>query len=299
VHVQEEIDGMARGAGVPVDRVATLLYADIAPRAAGKRGGEESPIGPMCSALMGSLADGETWVGRNCDWLTPTLMRGTAAVWHARPNKIPVLAVGIRGDIDVDTGLNAERLWLHLHTMFDPKPVTDDRPRISWLFWAREALETCATLDELEGFIEATRRDRGVMAIAVEGRTGSAAVFECGTGSHLRRDFDPSAVLCATNHRLDKVSGPTPNRSGTLSRLHALRDAASRQRPQRGPDDLVGLLGGDGVEMRDPEWIRTIYSAVASPAMDAVWFSAGTPCGVTAASGGAWECVPVPWARGG
>ena len=57
------------------------------------------------------------------------------------------IGVGIRGDIDIDTGMNAEGLWLHLHTLHARDPLPDDRPVISWLFWAREALETCSTIE--------------------------------------------------------------------------------------------------------------------------------------------------------
>ena len=51
-------------------------------------------------------------------------MRGCAAVVHETPHRIPVMAVGIRGDIDIDTGLNAEGQRLHLHTLH----AKDDPP---------------------------------------------------------------------------------------------------------------------------------------------------------------------------
>ncbi|MEO1512134.1 MAG: hypothetical protein AAFU70_08680, partial [Planctomycetota bacterium] len=199
---QEEIDGMAVGAGVPVTQAAEFLYADIARAtrsaavdasvvasspivddelAAGAPGGPaDGPgAGPMCSAVMARPSGGANpWVARNCDWLYATLMRGTAAVVHETPNRIPTLAVGIRGDIDIDTGINAERLWLHLHTLLAVDDPPRDRTIISWLFWAREALELCASLDDLERFIERTGRDRGVIAVAVDGKTGEGAVFE-------------------------------------------------------------------------------------------------------------------------
>src|SRR5690606_34283906 len=145
-HFQEEIEGMARGAGIGVLGMAEFLYADIARPTGGadarlaspgeeparmeregRAGREAEPAdGPMCSGVwLAATGGAETWVGRNCDWLVPTLLRGTAAVVHAAPGRIPVMAVGIRGDIDVDTGINAERLWLHLHTLL----AMDDPPR--------------------------------------------------------------------------------------------------------------------------------------------------------------------------
>jgi len=96
---------------------------------------EADLAGPLCSAAAGRSPDGRgAWVARNCDWLRAILVRGTAAVVHRRPHAIPILAVGIRGDIDVDTGVNAERLWLHLHTLPALDAPTDDRRRFSWLF---------------------------------------------------------------------------------------------------------------------------------------------------------------------
>ncbi len=317
VHHQEEIDGMAMGAGVSTDLVATFLYADIArPPAApvdpvARRiiaGGDEDDVeearrsgGPMCSGVIARLDDGDAWIARNCDWLTPTLMRGTAAVVHEAPNRIPVMAVGIRGDIDLDTGVNAEQLWLHLHTLQTRDDPPPDRTCISWLFWAREALETCATLDELERFIERTGRDRGVFAVAGDGKTNEAAIFECSRSAHRRHDIDPAAPACVTNHSLEKQidareRGPS-RRGGTIGRFRALRSRLGETPPRRGPDDLMALLAAPDVEMRTPRFLRTIYSAVANPSATQVWFAAGRDDGTPAASAGRWSVVTPPWVR--
>lgn len=295
VHFAEEIAAMACGAGVPLGPMVDLLYADIA-----KSNHADRPSGPMCSALTARLDDGHRWVGRNCDWLTPTLMRGVSAVVHESPSRIPIMAVGIRGDLDVDTGLNAEGLWLHLHTLHATDGVPTDRPSISWLFWAREALETCATLDELERFIETTGRDRGVFVIAAEAKNGRGAVFECARSAHTRYDASDSTPFCITNHTLARperrVVAGSPNASGTVSRRQALQGIIDAEAPTRGPSDLIDALGAPGVEMRTPKWLRTIYSAVANPREQTVWFAAGTPCGQPAASMGQWSAVRPPWA---
>jgi len=303
-HFQEEITGMASGAGVRTLAAAEFLYADIARATATSDAiaGEAAaaPPGPMCSSTIARLADGDTWIARNCDWLTPTLTRGTACVVHEAPGRIPVAAVGIRGDIDVDTGMNVERLWLHLHTLRSVGDPPRDRTCISWLFWAREALETCASLDELERFIERTGRDRGVLAIAGDGKTGEAAIFECGPASHTRHDADPGRPVCATNHPPTKTyprRAPDPAASGTINRLHALERAIENDPPRRGPGDLIRGLAADGVEMRTPKWLRTIYSAVASPREGAIWFAAGRPDGTPAASRGRWSRVDLRWAN--
>jgi len=305
----EEIEGMAAGARVPVRTAAAFLYADIArpTEAAGRTfdairdaepepGAHELPSpGPLCSAMV-CAPDRTPWVARNCDWLYATLLRGTAAVVHAVPNRIPVMAVGIRGDIDVDTGINAERLWLHLHTLLDLGDPPRDRTIISWLFWAREALELCASLDDLERFIERTGRDRGVIAVAADGKTGEAAVFECTKSAHTRHDFDPAAPpLVATNHPQSKPIDAERERKArpgsTVGRYCALRAIASAHPPEHGPDDLIDVLADPGVEMRTPEHLRTIYSAVCRPATGEVWFASGGVDGSPAASAGSWRRV--------
>ncbi|MFW5653037.1 MAG: hypothetical protein ACOC0P_03245 [Planctomycetota bacterium] len=257
--------------------------------------------GPMCSAIIATLRDRSMWVARNCDWLTPTLMRGTAAVIHETPHRIPVLAVGIRGDIDVDTGINAERLWLHLHTLpaMDTPPAS--RSMISWLFWSREALECCATLDELERFIAATARDRGVLAIAGDGKTNEAAIFECSRAGHVRHDVDPLNPCVATNHPPGKQIEPDREAKarpgGTIGRHCGMRRCLQRRQPERGPADLMRILADPQVEMRTPTHMRTIYSAVVRPRDQRIWFAAGRPDGTPAASGGRWTEIEVPWTR--
>ena len=329
---QLEIDGIAAGARVPVLRAAEFLYADIARPT---RAGEDAPegvtagraravspatdgpasadapaepphAGPMCSGVITRLA-GErgpsTWAARNCDWLPATLTRGTAAVTHAVPGRIPVAAVGIRGDIDVDTGINAERLWLHLHTLLAMDDPPRDRTCISWLFWAREALERCATLDELERFIESTGRDRGVIAIAVDGKSGAGAIFECSKSAHRRHDFDPASPtpLFATNHTQDKAidaAREAKSRPGsTVARFCVLRRTLAEHPPEHGPDDLIELLAEPGIEMRLPPVLRTIYAAVCDTARDELWFASGDPAGAPAASTGRWQRVRLPWGR--
>lgn len=303
---QEEIEGMGRGSGLGTLGVAEFLYADIArPTTASVVGepGVESRIveggGPMCSALIARLECGSRWIGRNCDWLVPTLMRGTAVVVHETPNRIPVMAVGIRGDIDVDTGMNAEGLWLHLHTLYASDDPSRDKTCISWLFWAREALEVCSTLEELERFVESTGRDRGVLAIAGEQRTGEVSIFECTRSGHMRHDIDAGAVACATNHSPGRPETERPGAvyrsGGSLGRQRSMRRIVGERGVRRGPEDVMGVLGSEGVEMRDARWLRTIYSAVVRLEDGAMWFAAGGADGVPAASGGEWGLVNVVW----
>jgi hypothetical protein len=205
------------------------------------------------------------------------------------------MGVGIRGDIDVDTGINAAGLWVHLHTLYVTDDPRGDKTCISWLFWAREALETCATLDELDAFMASTERDRGVIVVAGEGRTGRGAIFECARAGHERHDFD-GGLLIATNHPQRKNPDQTrcgPPTGTTTSRYCAARDYLSASPPSNPPGDLMNVLAADGVEMRTPRHLRTIYSAVVSPTRGDLWFASGDAKGAPAPSRNSWSRVPL------
>ena len=293
---QIEIAGMAAGAQTSVDAVAQLLYADIARPTKGRALDPATPDAPLCSGVV-CTHQRRAWIARNCDWLYATLVRGTAAVVHRVPGRIPVMAVGIAGDIDVDTGLNAAGLWLHLHTLMARDDPPRDRTTISWLFWAREALETCETLDELERFIESTSRDRGVIAVAAES-SGHGAVFECTRAAHVRHDLE-SRWIVATNHpqkpRLSPERIARSRPGSTVARHGAMCSMLEQGPPERMPDDLVDLLADPHVEMRTPTHLRTIYSAIARPDTRELWFAAGRPDGAPAASMGTWTHVRAPF----
>lgn len=292
-HIQAEITAIAAGARRPLADITDLLYADIA-----IPGDPAIPEGPMCSAVVSKL-DHQSWVARNTDWYPPLLLRGCEAVVHNTPNRIPTLALGIRGDIDVDTGANAEGLWLHAHTMHAKRMPPSGKPRISWLFWLREALETCATLDNLEAKLHAVERDRGIILVALDSKSNDAAVFECTVDTHTR--VDPTGHhLLATNHSAarhptdpDRLARSQP--SSTTRRLQALRDICQHHPPEHAPDDLIDTLAHESVEMRTPPVLRTIYSTVCNPRTGECWFAQGTPDGAPAASTGAWLRVPWPF----
>lgn len=282
---QREIDGIATGARSSLADTVDYLYADIATV------GEGGVSGPLCSAV---LADGPRIV-RNCDWYTALLTRGTAAVVHETPGRVPVMALGIYGDIDVDTGVNRAGLWLHAHTLFArPKP-RGERPRLSWLFWLREALETCESVDDVDRMLVEIERDRGIILVCSELFSGRGAIFEAGIDTHTRADFEGPA-MCATNHHRSKH--PTDP-----ARLARSREGSTTKRYER----LLSIAGGarvdrsvlmdERVEMRTPEFIRTIYSAevIGGGGRPRIWFASGGSDGTPAASGGAWHEVAWPW----
>ena len=330
VWAQEQIDGLAIGSGAQVGQVAEFLYADIATSLGGANSievpggadaragltltdhGADGPAasfadGAMCTGVIAPV-EGRPWVARNCDWLLATLRRGTAAVVHEVPGRIPVLSLGILGDIDVDTGVNAERLWLHLHTLPSLDRPRPGRARFSWLFWAREALETCATIDEVEAFIERTDRDRGVLVLVVEGKTGKSALFECGRSSYERVEpgGEPHGIagtIIATNHpqrrhpSAEVLAGRGPARSGsTIQRYERARSVLAEGGPGSAPHDLMELLSDPEIEMHSPRHLRTIYSVVCGPGQREIYFAPGCfHTGRAAPSVGRWTRIAWPW----
>jgi hypothetical protein len=216
---------------------------------------------------------------------------------------VPAIGVGIRGDIDIDTGMNAAGLWLHLHTLHTTDPTPTDKPVISWLFWAREALETCETLDDLERFCKRTGRDRGVLAVAVHGPSRDAAVFECGRSTSTRHAIGGDAFAggpaVVTNHSVTKaIDAQRESKAragGSIGRYCALRRRVARTPPTRFPQHLQQALADPAVEMRTPPDLRTIYSAVCDPAARRLWFAPGTSAGDPAASTGTWSRLRWAW----
>jgi len=282
----------------------------------------DTQSGPMCSTVVTACPvipthaglDARPWIARNCDWLPVTLVRGTCAVFHHNPGpgRISFVALGIMGDLDCDTGMNRAGLWLHMHTMYAgdlPRPASAGVPSISWLFWMRHALETCETIADVEAFIATHDRDRGVILIAVSGRTGEAAMFECTRCSYRRLDplsrddpvAGPAGALLVTNHCRDKhpmmpeserraagISRP----NSTVRRYNRLLEIMTQHPPEHGPDDLMDMLADDEIEMRTAETVRTIYSAVAQPGSGQIWFASGA---VPAASLGTWRNITLDW----
>ncbi|MEO0512425.1 MAG: C45 family autoproteolytic acyltransferase/hydrolase [Planctomycetota bacterium] len=317
-HFQTEIDAMSSGARAAAASVIEYLFADIAasgspdragaapreqwggwdPSAGQQRPGDwerttprELVDGPMCSAM---LLPGPR-VARNCDWYTHLLTRGTAAVLHDTPGRIATLAVGIFGDIDVDTGINAAGLWLHAHTLYAKPRARTAKPRLSWLFWLRECLETCETLDEVDAMLARVERDRGIILIAAETTTGRGAIFEATIDEHTRDDM--AGPMCATNHHRRKHPDDPARLARSAPGSTTARYERLRARTREGAD-LVSAIAAEGVEMRTPKHLRTIYAATLEAAGPAprLRFSAGRPDGTPASSRGRWRDIPWPFA---
>jgi hypothetical protein len=167
---QDEIEGMAEGSGVPLQRLAEWCFVEVC-------------VETGCSALA-CTTGGRAWVARNNDLWAPD-MWGYLTVREIE-GRLPTAIFGLEGEIFAGTGVNAARLWLHYNWL--PMEDTPSARRPAWpsFVWLREALETCRTIDEVEALLRRVDRDGGMLLFAVEGGSDVFAVFECGCAEHVR-----------------------------------------------------------------------------------------------------------------
>jgi hypothetical protein len=278
---QEELEGLAEGAGLPLQRVAEWCYV-------------EECVSGGCSAFLCSLG-GQTWVARNNDIWVPDLW-GYVTI-HEVEGYIPTISFGLEGEPFIATGMNRERLWLHYNYL----PVWDapagDKPTLPPYVLLTIALETCCTLDEVEALLSTVDRTSGMMIFAAEARNGAYAVFECTGSAHIRRE-PADGWLAGTNHYL---ASNTSLEAGIYAPRSSIRYARLAgllaERIQQGntvdvPWDLVRILADGGVEQRD-EGYGTVYANVVCPASGEMWYTFG---GYPAASAGAWQRLGWPFA---
>ena len=127
---QEELEGMAEGAGLPLQRLAEWSYIE-----------ECEPKG--CSAAAG-LFDGRAWIARNNDSFVPELW-GYASIREVE-GRIPTITFSMEGDVFAPTGINRDRLWLHYNFLAawdEPEPA---RPHMPGYVFLTEALEVCRSM---------------------------------------------------------------------------------------------------------------------------------------------------------
>ena len=275
---QEELEGLAEGADLPLQLVAEWQYV-------------ESCVKDGCSGFVGRIG-GHVWIARNNDTFVPDLW-GHAVV-KAITGRIPAMSFGLEGDVFTPTGLNARRLWMHHQQLVTADAPRPGRPHLHGWILLTELLETCATIPEVEARLAEVDRDEGMILFVVDGKTDEFAVFECGSTSHARRTDRP--WLAATNHACRLGGGSLgPEDADSVARQARLETMATalldRAAGPRLPDDLVAMLADERVERRGGAF-ATAYSAVACPATGELWFTFG---GVPAASRGDWQPIAWPW----
>ncbi|HEY5276336.1 MAG TPA: C45 family peptidase [Coriobacteriia bacterium] len=273
---QDELEGLADGANLPLQRVAEWNYV-------------ESCVDDSCSGFVGRLGP-HVWVARNNDMFAPDAW-GYATIREVT-GRIPTLSFGQEGDVFTATGVNRDWLWLHhqaLPTSDAPRP---GRPHLSGWVLLTDMLETCSTIGDVEARLGEVDRDEGMLLFAVDGKSDEFAILECTCSGHARR-AESGAWLVGTNH----VNGAAPSAGDESSRSRQARMEAmatelyERELPASLPGDLVAMLADDGVERRRQNF-ATAYAAVACPGSGELWFTLG---GYPAASRGVWQRVPWPW----
>jgi hypothetical protein len=277
---QEEFEGMARGASLPLQRLAEWTYI-------------EECESNQCSGAV-CLVDGRAWVARNNDTYVPELW-GYATIREVS-GRIPTICFTLEGYLGTPTGVNRDKLWLHYNFL----PVWDSprpgKPHVPGYIFLTEALETCRTIRDVEDMLNATDRDGGMLLFVVDGKTQEFVIFECLCSQHFRRE-PVDGWIVGTNHYCacedptlqDESSASTLLR---FSRMESLvRGMYASPRSPDLPADLIRFLGDDGIERRD-EYFATAYANVACPGSGEIWYTFG---GHPAASAGNWQRLEWPW----
>lgn len=273
---QEELEGLAEGAQMPLQRIAEWNYV-------------EQCVDDGCSAFVGSI-DGRAWIARNNDMFVPGIW-GYATVREVT-GRIPTLAFGQAGDVFTATGVNRERLWLHHQALTTSDAPRPGRPHMPGWVLLTEMLETCSTIAEVEARLDDVDRDEGMLLFAVDGNGDEFAIIECASSRHARRG-PTGAWMVGTNHAC-ALEEPPPD-GDSRSRQARMEEMAGRlfgsESAVRPPADLIELLADDAVERRGRD-MSTVYANVGCPGTGELWFTFG---GYPAASRGVWLPVAWPW----
>ncbi len=266
-----ELENLARGAGIPLQLVASWLYSDMC-------------LEGNCTSFIHETSSG-IWVGRNNDYLVPGIW-GYITVIEVK-NKIPIMLFGLEGGTFSGTGYNKERLWLHYNWL--PGNFKGEMPPF---VFHRKALETCSSVGEVEEMLKNTSRDGAMNLFVVDGKRKEYGVFECSGRKYEKRKPEAKKIVGANHFHYPGLSsdGITDNpeslkREGTVFKL-----LANLNDPQI-PDDYISILGDIDVEVRGED-SGTVYSCVVCPEKDLIYYSAHP---YPAASQGEWEKVKWDW----
>ena len=279
---QDEFEGMAEGANIPLQRLAEWAYI------------EECDV-MQCSGAIYPF-ENQAWVARNNDSYVPELW-GYATIREVE-GRIPTINFSMEGDIFTPTGINKEKLWLHYNFL----PVWDkpapSKPHVPAYVFLTEALELCHTISDVETLLNETDRDGGMLLFAVDGKNNEFALFECMCSKYHKRGPSNDWIV-GTNHYCaceDLTLGDADHEPlGTLSRYGRMENlmqilSTSHTSPNL-PADLIRILADDKIERRDKQ-VVTVYSNVACPSTGEIWYTFG---GYPAASKGNWQRLEWPW----
>jgi len=276
---QDEFEGMAEGADIPLQRVAEFAYI-------------EECDAKQCSGAV-YLQEDQAWVARNNDFYVPELW-GYVTIREV-DRRIPTINFDIEGGVFTPTGINQEKLWLHYNFL----PVWDqpapNKPHVPAYVFLTKALEVCRTISDVEKMLNETDRDSGMLLYAVDGKNNEFALFDCLCSKHSQREPSNGWVV-GTNHYCAfedlTLSDADKEPLGTLSRFTRMGNLMQTlPASPKLPGDLIQILADDQIERRDKNVI-TVYSNVACPSTGEIWYTFG---GYPAASKGNWQRLEWPW----
>jgi hypothetical protein len=278
---QEEFEGMAEGANVPLERLAEWAYIEECEK--------KECSGAICT--FNNVA----WVARNNDTFVPELW-GYAMIREV-DGRIPTINFTMEGDVFTPTGINKEKLWLHYNFL----PVWDQpapsKPHVPAYVFLTEALELCRTINDVETLLNETDRDGGMLLFAADGKTNKFALFDCMCSKHYRRDPSGGWIV-GTNHYCTCEDLSLGNDEGSISTLNRfermetlVQALCASSAPPNLPADLIRILADDGIERRTNK-LFTVYSSVACPNTGEIWYTFG---GYPSASNGNWQQLAWPW----
>jgi hypothetical protein len=274
---QEELEGMALGANVPLQRIAEWVFV-------------EKCLEGGCSGFICQV-NGHTWTGRNNDLNMPE-MWGYLTVREVT-GRIPTISFCMEGDVFTPTGINQEKLWLHYNYLPPVDQPSGDRSVLPGYIIIPEALETCTSLQELEALLQLVERDSGMMLFAIDGKSEECAIYECTCSTYSKRILN-GKWIAGTNHYCTRNRDePSPISEARYARIETLLNDlySSRETSSIQWNDLVAILADEGIEGREADY-GTVYSNVACPSQSKVWYTFG---GYPAASAGNWKEVHWPW----
>lgn len=276
LHFQEELEGIAEGAGIPLQRVAEWCFADLC-------------TNDSCSGFVCSI-DGDAWVARNNDYILPELWGYT--IIRDIDSRIPTMIFGMEGELFSATGINKEKLWLHYNWLSVWDNPSGEKQCLTPYVFLREALETCRTIRDVENLLKSIERDGGLNLFAIDGKSNEFTIFECTCSSYKRRE-PKNGHISATNHYCS-LKTPDKFQNGTkssLNRLQRIDELLKDKVFNELPEDLIEILGDSRVEQNSKK-VGTIYANVACPRKELIWYAYG---GFPAASRGTWHQLDWPW----
>lgn len=151
-HICDRFRGLSEGSGIPLERIAHWGYQEIA-------------LSQGCSSII-CRSKGKVRIGHNNDTFVPELW-GYITILEIK-GRIPTMCFGLAGDIWATAGINKAKLWLHVdHLKATDRP--DSRKAVLPTYgFIVEALETCETIDDVQGLLNKIDRTEGMILIAWE-----------------------------------------------------------------------------------------------------------------------------------